>query len=468
MFLLNTAQKCTPESCQVVSAKSYEHLDSSTARCYVKKDHIETLEGTEMELGSSRRGSTKYTSSSNRPRQINERRSTNLVADEITNQEGPAVAKDGAIETKRTKKATQWVLKEFSLDMLTQAPIGIVVLDPDTSIRYVNPALENLTGFTLAELIGRRYPFPWWTEERKRSIMRDAKRTGGFSRLLLRYIQRFEDIRLKKNGEQFWVEITSTPIMRGGKFLCLLSCWVDITERKFAEEELKKSRKELSSLSRHLQAAREDERRRVALQIHDELGQMLSALRMDLVWLSRRMGDKTSLLQRKTATAISLVELILQSIKRISAELRPVLLDDLGIAAAIEWQAQEFQKNTGIKCKASFSPEDIVFDHDLAIATYRIFQESLTNIMRHSGATKVSVRLIKHGDTVILKITDNGKGIAEEDARHPRGLGIIGMRERASSQGGRLTIKGIPGRGTTVEFAIRIDKGGVTHENTDC
>jgi PAS domain S-box-containing protein len=235
----------------------------------------------------------------------------------------------------------------------------------------------------------------------------------------------------------------------------------DITIRKLAEEELKNSREQLRNLSAHLQSVREKERMYIAREIHDELGQTLTALKMDLVWLSNRLPGDQVPLHDKMRSMIELVDKTGETVQRISAELRPGLLDDLGLAAAIEWQTEEFQKRTGIPCKVSLEPEDFVTKQDISTAIFRIFQETLTNIVRHAYASRVNVTLHDKDNEVTLEVSDNGRGITEEQVFHPQSLGILGIRERVNLLSGTVSIIGSPNKGTAVTVRIPYDKGGV-------
>ena len=228
----------------------------------------------------------------------------------------------------------------------------------------------------------------------------------------------------------------------------------DITERKWAEEELRRSREQLRSLSTHLQSMRETERTLIAREIHDELGQSLTALKMDLSWLEKRLPNDQKLLLEKTQSMSDLIDMSIRTVQRISIELRPGMLDDLGLAAAMEWQAEEFQNRTGIRCDLTFHPEDIILDQDRSTAIFRIFQETLTNVARHAKATSVKVSLKETMDKLVLKVRDNGKGITEKQISSPKSFGLMGMRERAAHFGGVFKINGVPGRGTTVEVKI--------------
>lgn len=223
--------------------------------------------------------------------------------------------------------------------------------------------------------------------------------------------------------------------------------------------ELSAANEQLRSLSVHLQNAREQERTTIAREIHDELGQALTALKMELSVLKKKLSRDQKTAVSKTESLEELVESTIQSVKRISTDLRPGILDHLGLTAAIEWQAQEFQKRTGIVCDAACEPDDIVLDRDRSTAVFRIFQETLTNVARHARATKVTVHLKAYHDAVELRVSDNGRGISEKRKAHPKSLGLIGIRERVNYWGGTLVIQGVRNKGTTVTALIRLDGG---------
>jgi PAS domain S-box-containing protein len=263
--------------------------------------------------------------------------------------------------------------------------------------------------------------------------------------------------KMRADGTKIPCIITVTPFKGpDGTLIGIVEDFKDISERKRSEKELMASREKLRSLAAHLQVVREEERQRIAHEIHDELGQALTALKMDIHWIRRKLPETEESLFEKTVTMSALIDRTVQSIKRIVSELRPRLLDDFGLSSAMEWQADEFMNRTGIQCDIELDPEDIILDEARSIAVFRIFQETLTNITRHADATRVKVSLKKNRTVIKMMVCDNGKGISKKQLTAPQSFGIIGMRERAHSLGGNLVISGDKGAGTTVIFTIPI------------
>jgi signal transduction histidine kinase len=210
----------------------------------------------------------------------------------------------------------------------------------------------------------------------------------------------------------------------------------------------------LRALAARLQTVREDERTRAAREIHDELGQALTAIKLEFTALLRDLPAHEGPVSQRSQSILKLLDQTIQSVRRIATGLRPTILDDLGLVAALEWAAEDFQARTGTRCQIDLLDVDIALDPERATALFRIFQETLTNIARHADATQVDVRLGKENGNLILEVSDNGKGISEEQASAGTSLGILGMRERVLLLGGRLTISGTPGTGTTVRVLI--------------
>jgi len=236
-------------------------------------------------------------------------------------------------------------------------------------------------------------------------------------------------------------------------------------ERRRAEEKLRRSLEQLRALSVYLQYVREDERIRISRQVHDELGQALTGLKMDLYWLANRLPKKFRSVHEKTRAMSTHIDETIQTVRRIATELRPGILDDLGLVAAIEWQAQEFQKRTGIECVVTSDLKETILDQDLNTAFFRIFQETLTNIIRHAQASRVEVHLQQEESTLVLEVKDNGRGISEAELNDTRSIGVLGMRERAALLQGEFQITGVPGQGTTVTVRIPLARGTQTKES---
>ena len=227
-------------------------------------------------------------------------------------------------------------------------------------------------------------------------------------------------------------------------------------ERRKAVKELKISHNQLRNLAAHLQTAREEERTWIAREIHDELGQTLTALKMDLSVMDKKVAVNQGIetLAELIKADLRLVNETIKTVKRLCTELRPSVLDHFGLGAAIEWQAQEYQKRSGIECKVNLVPEDITVDGKYSIALFRIFQESLSNIFRHAQATKVTVTLSDQDGSIVLEIADNGVGITEEHMSKANSFGLLGMRERVQICNGELRIVGRQNAGTTVTVII--------------
>lgn len=233
-----------------------------------------------------------------------------------------------------------------------------------------------------------------------------------------------------------------------------------------SEEQLKKTLLMAQKLSQHMESTRENERRSMAREIHDELGQALTALKLDLFWLQEQLSSDSGECGEKIESMIAMVTDTVRSVQRISAELRPRLLDDLGMVAAIDWLAKGFMKRTGIPCTVSLDNVGNCTGTACATALFRIFQETLTNITRHAEATQVNASLECRGGSALLVVMDNGIGISAEQLASDESFGLLGIRERALMCGGEADISGVPGNGTTIRVVIPCSEIGATcHEN---
>ncbi len=268
---------------------------------------------------------------------------------------------------------------------------------------------------------------------------------------------------IRKDGTAFAAETDSRLVKYLGHDASIVSCR-DITDRKRAQEERQRSIEQLRALAARLQSVREEERKRVAREIHDQLGQALTAIKIDLSTLVRELPAELKYQSKRTSSILKLLDETIQSVRRISTELRPGILDDLGLVAAVEWAGEEFEARTGTKCRLDLSEDSISIDPEQATAVFRIFQETLTNVARHAEASEIEVRLAKDDRELTLEVHDNGRGIPEGKLSNGKSLGILGMRERALLLGGDLSISGTPGKGTTVR--VRIPEPAARNEET--
>jgi signal transduction histidine kinase len=229
---------------------------------------------------------------------------------------------------------------------------------------------------------------------------------------------------------------------------------VDCTD---TEDEFQRSTEQLRELSARLQSVREEERTQIARAIHDELGQALTGLKMDVAWLQKHLDQPQPVLLEKTQAMSDLIDTTVQTVRRISTELRPGILD-LSLVATIEWQLQEFQKRSGIQGKLVSAPDETTLDADGATTVFRIFQEILTNVARHAQATRIAV-IVEENDTFLtLQVFDNGRGITDNEVHSPKSIGLLGMRERARLRAGEIQFQGRPGHGTTVTVRLPLSR----------
>lgn len=262
---------------------------------------------------------------------------------------------------------------------------------------------------------------------------------------------------VKKDGNVVNVNIISHDISYEGKPARLVLA-DDVTEQMLAEENLQQSHEAYRLLASHLETVREAERTHIAREIHDELGQQLTGLKMDISWLSKKIKSEDQEVQVKITETIALIDGTVKTVRRIATELRPSILDDLGLVAAMEWQSEEFERRSGISTKFQSNVTAIAVDTDLATGVFRIYQESLTNVMRHAEATRVEASLFITNTEIRLTISDDGKGFIVEEIANKKTLGLMGMRERATLLGGTYEISSMPERGTSVIIVVPFKK----------
>jgi len=271
---------------------------------------------------------------------------------------------------------------------------------------------------------------------------------------------------LRADGTEFPIEAAISQVEVAGRKLYTIILR-DITERKQAEEELRNSREQLRGLAARLQSVREEERAGLAREIQDRLGQTLAVLNMDLAWVATRLPAGPAALVERVKGMLALINTTIHAVRRIATELRPSVLDNLGLVAAFEWQAKEFQTRTSIRCDFVASRADMLMPPEVVIALFRICQESLTNVARHANAAQVTMRLQEEPGWLILVVADNGRGITEQERTNRTSLGLLGMRERAHLLGGEVAITGQPGRGTTVTVRVPLHASSLQEGSGD-
>ena len=257
-----------------------------------------------------------------------------------------------------------------------------------------------------------------------------------------------------------WINLRSSPRpLPDGAGVQWEGIMTNITASKAAQLEVTNSRARLAELTAHIEEVKEQERTRIAREIHDDLGGNLTAIKMALAMLSKRLPPDQPQLADKAAYVDSLVDRTIEAVHRISLDLRPSMLD-FGIVAALEWQVKEFEKHIGVACSFTASEKDIELAPDHASALFRIFQEALTNIAKHAHATRVTVSLQRLRHHICLKISDNGGGIAAVDRIKPGSFGLRGMSERALALGGTMALSRARGGGTIVTIKIKLAPPG--------
>lgn len=319
---------------------------------------------------------------------------------------------------------------------------------PDENILAVNEAAVNIYGYSKEEFLLLNINDLLPVEEKNNApSMISTYQTGISNTGVLQH--------RKKDGNLIMVNFITHDTLYEEKQAKLILV-NDLSEKIIAEEKLKNSHKELRELATHLQNIRESERSHMAREIHDELGQQLTGLKMDISWINKKIEPSDFELKQKMSETIKLIDNTVRTVRRIATQLRPSILDDLGIIAAMEWQSEEFQKRSEIETIFKTTVSNLNISSQIAIGLFRIYQENLTNVLRHSQATKVNTQLSMQGNLLILNINDNGIGFNPADIKNKKTLGLLGMKERTLILGGTYEISSIPGKGTSVVITIPI------------
>jgi PAS domain S-box-containing protein len=341
--------------------------------------------------------------------------------------------------------------------MVEAAMDAIITVNANQRIVLFNAAAETMfrcprgqaIGAPLARFIPERF-----RAEHERHIGRFGE-SGTSSRRMgaLRIV-----VGLRSDGEEFPIDASISQITESGKkfYTVILR---DVTERTRAEEALLRSQAELRELASGMNSVREQEKSRIARELHDELGQALTALKLDVAWLSERLPAGQAGIAEKLGAMHAMIDGTVAATRRISAALRPLILDDLGLVPAAEWLVQEFTQRTGIPCELVVGAPDLELEDPHATAVFRILQESLTNVARHAMAQRVEVALGRSDGAVTLNVRDNGRGFNLDHPRRPNAFGLMGVRERVSLLGGEVRIQSQPGRGTVLHVQIPLEEG---------
>ncbi len=399
------------------------------------------------------------------------------------------VAFEDVTDRKIAERTLQESEERYRLLVQGVQEYAIFQLDPTGHVVSWNAGAQRLKGYTAEEIIGKHfsifYPPEDQLDEKPQHILARATEQGQ---------SEDEGWRIRKDASRFWASVVVTALRDSAGTLLgfakltrdttktrekeqaltkakeLLELRIEqrtavltrvnqelrteIAERERAEEQLRTSLDQLRALAARLQSVREEERTSIAREIHDELGQGCTAIKMDLALIGRRLTKRQTKLRAKVDSAMQLADDMIGTLRKIASQLRPRTLDDLGLSAALEAQAQEFESRTGILCTVTLPQEPLVLDADISTAVFRIFQESLTNVARHAHATRVEARLERQNNRITFQVSDNGEGFDPEKAKANKSLGLVGMQERAFLLNGDLKIAGAPGDGTTMTLTI--------------
>jgi PAS domain S-box-containing protein len=376
------------------------------------------------------------------------------------------------------KRAAELSLREseerFRLLVGSVKDYAIFLLDPVGQVISWNEGAERIKGYKKEEIIGRNMSVFYTAEELQRGEpQNDLSRARAYGRF------ENEGERVRKDGSVFWAHVVFNAIYDTKEELIgFAKVTRDITERKklelqrqqFNEEleeqvkrktaELSRSYQDIRELASHLQDVREEERASIAREIHDELGQQLTGLKMDLSWIAKRKAVQDDIeAKQKSVIILNLLDTAIKTVRKIATDLRPSILDDLGLIAAIDWQSKEFRRRSGISTEFISTMPELRYSSGISIGLFRICQESLTNVARHAEASKIRISLQEQDkDNILLKIEDNGKGFEVRQIGDKKTLGLLGMRERTLMMGGEFRIESDPGKGTTLFVTVPLTK----------
>jgi PAS domain S-box-containing protein len=336
--------------------------------------------------------------------------------------------------------------------ILDSAMDAIITVDERQHVVLFNAAAEEVFRCTRAEAVGA--PLEWFIPPRFRAGHGDLVRRFGEAGSASRRMGHARVVMgQRRDGEEFPIEASISQVVEEGQryYTVILR---DVTERTRAEEALRRSRGEIEELALAASTAREQEKSRIARELHDELGQALTALKLDVAWLREHTGPGAEATLEKLRAMQLLLDGTVASARRISADLRPLMLDDLGLTAAAEWLVDSFTNRTGIACELVVGQGDLDLPDPHATAVFRVLQECLTNVAKHAEALQVEATLERTGEEIVLTVSDDGRGFDPAEPRGPGSYGLVGLKERALLLGGDVRIDSAPGKGTRIEVTL--------------
>jgi PAS domain S-box-containing protein len=332
---------------------------------------------------------------------------------------------------------------------------GIIDIDLEGYIHFWNQGAFTIFGFTANEVINENILTLISVEHRYlfNDMLDKVKKFNKVYKFQVRGLR-------KDNTKIFLSIIIAQYIVENNEYKGISLIIKDITDKVTAEDELANSREQLRNFAKHVESAREKERKRISILVHDEFGKALTVLSLDLSWLRKKIPENNKELQEKINTMYEYIDSAAELVSAITSELRPSVLEHFGLVPAIEWQAEEYKKRSYIEYKIVSIPQDIILDEHLSIVIFRVFQEIFTNIIRHARATKTSIKLLKYDDRIVFEVSDNGIGIKEDQIKNEKSYGILGIIERIKAVGGDVQITGKKNQGSTfhIEIPLESDK----------
>ncbi len=421
---------------EICAAGRYGLVDESDPKLQDYLDERKRIGKTKGELTMLRKDGTKFpadiTTSVFRDAKGDER--TSMIIRDIT-------------ERKRIEQELKEAEIKFR-NLVEQSLVGVYIIQ-NGKFAYVNPRFAEIFGYNQQELINS-YPVEKVVHPDDRALVTENVRVRLQGE---KDSVHYEANGQKKNGEIIRAEIFGSRTEYAGK-PAIIGTLLDISHRKQDEEQIKQSYNQIRLLTEHLQNIREEERTHIAREIHDELGQQLTVLKMDASWLNKKLNAADDNVKQKLKDLLELMDSTVKTVRRISSELRPSLLDDMGLVPAMEWHLKEFEKRASIKTSFKFPDYELNLQDSVKTGLFRIFQESLTNVVRHANAKKVEVNLKKENENIVLSIKDDGKGFDKKKEKNKKTLGILGMQERSFMMGGTYQIDSKPGKGTLVVVSV--------------